>query len=74
MKKLFVKEDKSRRPLDLTQARLGVFPNLKPTTTPISLRVPNSILARLKLEAHKRGMAYQSYIKSVLAAEVEGPR
>lgn len=72
MKKLYTREDNSRRPFDLSKGRLVVFPNLKPTTTPISLRVPNSILARLKAKAHQRGMPYQSYIKSVLAAHVEG--
>ncbi len=71
MKTLFVKEDKSRRPLDLSTGRFVNFPNLKPTTTPISLRLPISVLARLKIKAHRRGMAYQSYIKTVLAEAVE---
>ena len=48
-----------------------VFTNLKPTTTPISLRVPNSVLSRLKAQSHKRGMAYQSYIKSILSNQVD---
>jgi predicted DNA binding CopG/RHH family protein len=71
MKKLYVKEDKSNKPLDLSKAQFVVFPNLKPTTTPISLRVPNSVLSRLKAQSHKRGMAYQSYIKSILSNQVD---
>ena len=66
MKKLSVKEDKSNKPLDLSKAQFVVFPNLKPTTIPIFLRIPNSVLSRLKAQAYKRGIAYQSYIKSIL--------
>jgi len=55
------------------KARFATFPNLKPTTTAISLRVPNSVLARLKVQAHRKGMPYQSFIKGVLADAV-GPK
>ena len=71
MKKLYAKEDKSTRPLDLSQARFATFANLKPTSTAISLRVPNSVLSRLKIKAHQRGMPYQSYVKMVLADAVD---
>ena len=71
MKKLYVKEDNSTRPSDLGRARFATFPNLKPTTTAISLRVPTSVLSRLKMQAHKRGVPYQSFIKTVLADAVE---
>jgi len=53
MKKLSVKEDKSNKPLDLSKAQFVVFPNLKPTTIPIFLRIPNSVLSRLKAQAYK---------------------
>jgi predicted DNA binding CopG/RHH family protein len=71
MKKLFVKEDSDARPLDWGKARVAVFPNLKPSMTPISLRLPDSLLSRLKMKAHKLGVPYQSYIKAVLARDVE---
>jgi predicted DNA binding CopG/RHH family protein len=71
MKKLYVKEDKSKRPVDWQKAKFASFPNLKPTSTAISLRVPNSVLARLKVQAHRRGMPYQSFIKSVLSNAVD---
>ena len=67
MKKLYVKEDKSRRPFDWSKAKFVVFPNLKPSSSTISLRMPNMLLARLKAEAHRQGVPYQSYIKTVLA-------
>ena len=72
MKKLYVKEDKNMRPLNLNRAKFATFPNLKPTSTAISLRVPNSVLSRLKVQAHRRGVPYQSYIKSVLSDSVDG--
>jgi predicted DNA binding CopG/RHH family protein len=39
------------------------FPNLKPSTEAISLRLPLSLLERIKTEAHKRDVPYQSFIK-----------
>lgn len=71
MKKFYVKEDKSRRPVDWSRAQIVVFPNLKPSSTAISLRLPSSVLSRLKMKAHKQGVPYQSYIKTVLAKEVD---
>jgi predicted DNA binding CopG/RHH family protein len=57
-----------------SQARLASFPNLKPTTTTISLRLPESLLDRIKIEANKRDMPYQSLIKAWLADNVEQNR
>jgi predicted DNA binding CopG/RHH family protein len=71
MKKLYVKEARVEGPVDWRKAKFTAFPNLKPTSTAISLRVPNSVLARLKVQAHRRGMPYQSFIKIVLADAVE---
>ena len=71
MKKLFVKEDKSSRPASLRRARFVEFPNLKPTSEAISLRLPSSVLSRLRIQAHARGVPYQSHIKALLAAAVE---
>jgi predicted DNA binding CopG/RHH family protein len=52
--------------VDWSSARTTVLPKLKPTTETISLRLPISVLQRLKVEANKRDMPYQSYIKSIL--------
>lgn len=43
-----------------------VFPNLKPSSKTISLRLPESLLDRIKQEANKRDLPYQSYLKSKL--------
>lgn len=53
--------------LDWSKARLARFPNLKPSTRAISLRLPLSLLERIKLEANKRDVPYQSLIKVWLA-------
>lgn len=57
--------------LDWHQARSARLPNLKPSTKTISLRLPESLLERIKIEANKRDMPYQSLIKSWLAEDVE---
>jgi len=56
--------------LDWHKAERARFPNLKPTTTAISLRVPVSLLERIKIAANKRDMPYQSLIKAWLAEKV----
>lgn len=42
------------------------FPNLKPTSFPISLRLPSHMLVRLKEKANFIGVPYQSLIKSAI--------
>lgn len=43
------------------------FPNLKPSTRSISLRLPESMLAELKRLANKQDVPYQSLLKLYLA-------
>jgi predicted DNA binding CopG/RHH family protein len=57
--------------VDWRKAERARFPNLKPTTTAISLRVPVSLLERIKIAANKRDVPYQSLIKAWLAEKVE---
>jgi predicted DNA binding CopG/RHH family protein len=56
------------------KAQTAFFPNLKPSTKTISLRLPETLLDRIKIEANKRDMPYQSLIKSWLAIDVEKSR
>jgi len=51
---------------DWDKAERVVFPNLKMTTKTISLRLPASMLDRLKVAANKRDVPYQSLIKMFL--------
>jgi len=44
--------------------------NLKPSTISISLRVPVGLLERIKVEANRRDVPYQSLIKIWLAEKL----
>ena len=46
-------------------------PNLRPSTTSISLRLPVGLLERIKVAAHKRDVPYQSLIKTWLAEKLD---
>src|SRR5438132_4446074 len=60
--------------VDWSTSRLAVFPNLKPSTETISLRLPAALLAELKALANKRDVPYQSLLKMFLAERVERER
>ena len=49
--------------VDWTRAKRAVFPNLKPTTQSISLRLPVSLLEAIKTVANSKDVPYQSLIK-----------
>lgn len=53
--------------VDWSKAERARFPNLKPSTTSISLRLPVTLLDRIKVAANKRDVPYQSLIKTWLA-------
>lgn len=56
--------------VDWSRAQRVVFPNLKPSTTTISLRLPSPLLADLKVLANKRDVPYQSLLKVFVAERV----
>lgn len=47
------------------------FPNLKPSSSPISIRIPSPLLFRLKEQANELGIPYQALIKKYLADKVK---
>lgn len=49
----------------------GRFPNLKPSTRSISLRLPLSLLEAIRIEANKRDVPYQSLIKVWLSERLK---
>jgi predicted DNA binding CopG/RHH family protein len=57
--------------VDWSKAKRMRFPNLKPSTTAISIRLPLSLLEQIKIVANKRDVPYQSLIKMWLAEKVE---
>ena len=46
------------------------MPNLKPSTSGISLRLPLPLLERIKVAANKRDVPHQALIKMWLAKKV----
>ena len=57
--------------VDWSKAERVRLPNLKPSSTAISLRLPNGLLERIKVAANKRDVPYQSLIKTWLAEKLE---
>jgi len=55
---------------DWSQARRVVLPKLKPTTTPISMRLPETLLTELKRLANEQDVPYQSLMKVYLSERV----
>jgi len=63
----FWEEHDSTQYMDWSGAEPVRFPNLKPSTQSISLRLPASLLDNIKIEANRRDVPYQSLIKVWLA-------
>lgn len=57
--------------VDWAKARPLAFPNLKPTMRTVSVRLPVTMLNRLKLLANQRDVPYQSLLKMLLAEQLE---
>ncbi len=57
--------------VDWSKAKRVQFPNLKLSTTAISLRLPQGLLDRIKIAANKRDVPYQSLIKVWLAEKID---
>lgn len=69
-REFWAKED-STQYVDWSRAKRVILPNLRPSLKTISLRLPELMLAELKLLAHKRDVPYQSLIKIFLAERLE---
>jgi predicted DNA binding CopG/RHH family protein len=57
--------------LDWSNARRITLPNLRPSLRTISLRLPESMIAELKVLANKRDVPYQSLLKVFLAERIK---
>jgi predicted DNA binding CopG/RHH family protein len=57
--------------IDWSQGKRTLFPNLRPSTKTISLRLPESLLEALRALARKRDVPYQSLLKMFLAERIE---
>ena len=79
----FASEDQERRfwsehdtteYFDWSAAVPPKFPELKPTTTAISIRLPISMLEELKSLANQQDVPYQSLMKLYLAQRIKRER
>jgi len=57
--------------VDYSKAKRALFPDLKPSTKSISIRLPESLIEGLKVLANERDVPYQSLLKIFLAERVE---
>jgi predicted DNA binding CopG/RHH family protein len=57
--------------VDYTKGKKLLLPELKPSTRSISIRLPESLIEKLKVLANERDVPYQSLMKILLAEKVE---
>ena len=57
--------------VDYSKAKRVLFPNLKPSTRTISIRLPESLITHIKVLANRRDIPYQSLLKMYLIEKVE---
>jgi len=67
----FWSEHDSTEYLNWKNAERAIFPNLKPSTHTVSLRLPDPLLDALRQMANERDVSYQSLIKMFLQERVE---
>lgn len=70
--RLFWSEIDLNRYFEKRDFRSVSFPNLKPSSRPISIRLPEFLIARVKEEANELDIPYQSLIKRYIARGVVG--
>ena len=57
--------------VDYSKAEKWIFPNLKLSSVPITIRMPESLLDRVKVKAHQKDIPYQTLIKQFINAGLE---
>ncbi len=57
--------------VDWDSAKRALLPNLRPSQKTISLRLPATMLAQLKVLANKRDVPYQSFLKVFLKERLD---
>jgi predicted DNA binding CopG/RHH family protein len=69
--RLFWASHDSSKYVEWSKAKHAVFPNLKPATRAISLRLPESMLDEIRQMANERDVPYQSLIKIFLRERID---
>jgi len=57
--------------IDWSNAKRVVFPNLKPTSRSITLRIPEYLINQVKVQANKIDVPYQSLMKIYISQGLE---
>jgi len=52
--------------VDYSKIERWQFPNLRLTSKPITIRLPETLIDRLKIKAHRIDIPYQTFIKKIL--------
>ena len=52
--------------VDYSKLERWTFPNLKLTSKPITIRIPESVIERVKIKANRADMPYQTLIKQYI--------
>ena len=52
--------------VDYSQLKSARFPNLKLSSRPVTMRLPETLIDRLKLRANRVGIPYQALIRQML--------
>ena len=52
--------------VDYSGLEKWTFPNLKLSSKPITIRLPESLLDRVKIMAHRQDVPYQSFLKQLI--------
>jgi len=68
---LFWQKVDSTEYVDWSKAERWIFPNSKLTSTPITIRIPDTLLNRVKMRAHQKDIPYQSLIKQYIYGGLE---
>ncbi len=64
--KEFWQKADSTKYVDYSKLERWIFPNLKLTSKPITIRIPESIIEKVKIKANKADMPYQTLIKQYI--------
>lgn len=56
--------------VDYSKAENWRFPNLKLTSRPITLRLPQTLIEKVKIKAHRLDIPYQTFIKQLIFKEL----
>ena len=57
--------------VDWSKAEKTIFPNLKPSTESISIRLPSFLLTNIKALANQKDVPYQSLMKIFLSDRIK---